>query len=69
MNPSERHRRMTGIFITVCNLPEDERKQALDGYCLEYPELRAEVELLLTFHDQLSVAVGKAPPPSTGLGN
>jgi hypothetical protein len=64
MNPPERHRRLTGIFIAVCNLPEVERKQAVDDFCREYPELRAELDSLLTFHDKLSVAAEKGPPPS-----
>ena len=66
MNPPERHRRLTGIFIAVCNLPEVERKQAVEDFCREYPELRAELDTLLTFHDKISVPSGKGPP-SAGL--
>ena len=66
MNPSERHHRLTGIFIAVCNLPEAERKHEVDDFCREYPELRSELESLLTFHDKLSVPSGKGHP-STGL--
>jgi len=59
MNPSERYHRITGIFLAVCNLGDCERKQSLDELCAEYPELRPEVELLLTFHDQLAAASGR----------
>jgi hypothetical protein len=62
MNPPERHRRLTGIFIAVCNLPECERKVSVDDFCREYPELRAELETLLTFHDKLSVPSEKGHP-------
>jgi len=58
MSPSERYHRITGIFLAVCNLSDCERKQSLDELCAEYPELRPEVDLLLTFHDQLAAASG-----------
>jgi hypothetical protein len=54
MTPSERHHRLTQIFIAVCNLPGEERRRELDRLCLECPDLRAELELLLSFHDSVT---------------
>jgi len=54
MTPSERHHRLTQIFISVCNLEGEERRQELDRLCLERPELRAELDLLLSFHDSVT---------------
>jgi hypothetical protein len=58
MTPSERYHRMTEIFLAVCSLGDCERKRSLDELCAEVPELRPEVELLLSFHDQLAAASG-----------
>jgi hypothetical protein len=61
MNPAERYQRITEIFIAVCNLGGTERTRTLDTLCADCPELRGEVELLLTFHDKLNVASEKKP--------
>jgi hypothetical protein len=62
MTPAERYQRITGIFLAVCNMGETERIRSLDTLCAECPDLRAEVELLLTFHDKLTVGSGKKKP-------
>ncbi len=54
MTPSERHHRLTQIFIVVCNLQGEERRRELDRLCGECPELRAEIDLLLSFHDSVA---------------
>lgn len=66
MDPSERYRRITNIFIEVCNLAGMERTRELDKLCGDCPELRAELELLLTFHDQLVAGSDKKEPGSAG---
>lgn len=45
---------MSDIFILVCNLEAEPRRRLLDKLCVEFPDLRAEVELLLCFHDRLT---------------
>ena len=57
MSPAERYRRVSRILIAVCSLDGEGRTKALDRLCRRWPELRGEVELLLTFHDR---AVGPA---------
>jgi len=54
MTPSERHHRLTQIFIAVCNLDGEKRREEMDRLCLECPDLRAELELLLSFHDSVT---------------
>jgi len=56
MNPSERHRVLTRIFIETCELGGEERRTALERLCLGHPDLRAELELLLSIHDSSSRA-------------
>ena len=60
MNAVERHHRLTRIFIAVCNLDDEERRSAVDRLCKGDPDLRGEVDLLLTFHD---LAVGAPHGP------
>lgn len=54
MTPSERHHRLTQIFIAVCNLDDEERRKVLDRECRDCPEFRNEIELLLSFHDSVT---------------
>ncbi len=54
MTPAERHHRLTQIFIAVCNLDGEERRRELDRLCHECPDFRAEIELLLSFHDTVT---------------
>lgn len=56
MTPSERHRRITEIFIAVSGIAPGRRSSMLDRLCETVPDLREEVELLLSFHDQLMSA-------------
>jgi hypothetical protein len=53
VNPVERHHRLTRIFISSCGLQGERRKGALDRLCRQHPELRGEVELLLSIHDSV----------------
>ena len=62
VTPAERYQRITGIFLAVCNLGAAERTRTLDTLCADCPELRPEVELLLTFHDKLTLPSGKVKP-------
>jgi len=48
---------VTELFIAVFELEKEERQRKLDVLCKDCPELRAEVELLLSFHD------GASSPP------
>lgn len=59
MSPSERYRRVSRILIAVCSLGGEGRTKALDRLCRRCPELRGEVELLLTFHDRAVRATGR----------
>jgi len=61
------HRRVTRIFIAVYELDAAERSRRLDVLCRKYPELRPEVELLLSFHDRCSGGQGRGGTPDAGL--
>lgn len=54
MDAAERYHELTRIFIATCNLGPAERQKELDRLCGKQDDLRVEVELLLTFHDQIS---------------
>lgn len=54
MTPSERHHRLTQLFIAVCNLEGEERCRELDRLCRDHPDLRDEIDLLLSFHDSVT---------------
>jgi hypothetical protein len=57
------YRRLTRIFIAVCDLDGAERGRMLDLLCEEHPELKPEVELLLMFHDRISTASSRGDIP------
>ena len=44
---SQRYERISKLFLTVCELPAEERARALDEQCADDPSLRSEVEALL----------------------
>jgi hypothetical protein len=64
MTPAERHHRLTQIFIAVCNLDGEDRRRELDRLCREHPDLRGELELLLSFHDSITRPPARPDGPS-----
>lgn len=66
MDPSERYRKLTQIFIAICNLDGVERLQELNRLCGFDPDLRGEVELLLSFHDRTAAGGGQGPSAPSG---
>ena len=44
---SQRHERISEVFLAVCELPAEERAKALHEQCGDDPSLRSEVEALL----------------------
>lgn len=64
MDPSERYRRLTQIFMAICDLEEPQRTQELEHFCVGDSGLRSEIERLLAYHDRLTVKPGNEAPPS-----
>jgi len=58
LSPSERYQHISRIFLAVCDLSCDSRRQQLDLLCSEYPGLRPEVEELLSIHDAAKTSAG-----------
>jgi hypothetical protein len=63
VTPATEYRRLTQIFIAVCDLDGAERSRMLDLLCENHPELKPEVELLLMFHDRISAGSSRGDIP------
>jgi len=63
MTPSERYRRVSRILIAVCGLNEEKRAKALDRLCRDCADIRAEVEVLLKYHDRASRSAARPRTP------
>ena len=61
---SQRHERISDLFLQACDLSPSQRRTFLDAACANDPEVRAEVESLLVHDGDASGALksGAAPP-------
>jgi serine/threonine-protein kinase len=62
----ERHEQVKSLFLALCALDEDKRPALLDRACGGDPELRAEVESLLAYHDPATLIEDFAQTGSGG---
>ncbi|MDY7108655.1 MAG: protein kinase [Planctomycetota bacterium] len=61
----ELYKRAKELFLRICDLPDEDRRAALDENCAGDPELRAEVEALLRHHDPSSAETAPLSPEAT----
>ncbi|MFQ5599663.1 MAG: tetratricopeptide repeat protein [Candidatus Krumholzibacteriia bacterium] len=73
----DREKRLEALFQDLAPLPAEERRAALDARCGDDPELRKQIESLLTFHDRSGIldepldlaAMGLPSSPSADDGD